>query len=780
MWKKLNQDKDIDNIEDIKEWLGEDNLLGIDVFNKKYRHNNETLDEWLDRVSGNDEKLRKIIKDKKFLFGGRVLTNRGIEGSGNFYNCFSHGFVEDSMNDIMDTAKELALTYKIQGGQGISLSKLRPRNAQVGEHYTSDGIIPFMEMYDSVTSCINQGSARRGALMISLDAMHGDIQEFITIKSNETKVTKANLSLEIDDEFMEAVDAYYKNGATIVCHKVREYSGHIIEYDITPIEIFKLMIKNNYDWAEPSALYTNRFRNYNLMEFVKNYIIETCNPCGEQPLIKKGCCNLASINLYEFVKNKYKDDAKFDWEDFKETIRIAIEALDVIIDENAERLPDELHEYKENAVKYRNIGLGVFGYANMLMALGMTYGSEDAILFTRTLFNYMFSESVIFNSELASTKGTFPEYSDKIWESKIIKNHFFEDEISTLKERGLRNCSLLSIAPSGSISQLFQMSGGTEPEFALSYERKTDNLKDKYTVYSKSVNDYKEAHNIIEDNIKLPSYFITSSEIHYLDRIKTQSTIQNSVDTAISSTVNLPNNISIEEVEDLYLQAWKMGLKGITIYRSGCKREGILTTNKIEENVIEEKLTNATPKDVIPRGYVIDVADDVIGKKRKIISGCGSLHVGAFTDPTTGELLETFLNKGSTGGCSNLLTGLSRMISLALRSGVDIHSIVDQLNSTGACPSYAIRSATKHDTSKGACCPMAIGNALLEMYNEAQEELFDGDWEIPEPVVTVNEEVEKIKKIIINDESKCPICGAKLRFEGGCSFCGSCGFSRCD
>lgn len=327
------------------------------------------------------------------------------------------------------------------------------------------------------------------------------------------------------------------------------------------------------------------------------------------------------------------------------------------------------------------------------------------------------------------------------------------------------------------------ITGGCEPEFAIKYTRKTDNLKDSYDIYCREAQYYMDKFNTRE----LPEYFVCSSDVEWKDRVDLQGIMQKHVDTAISSTVNLPNNISINEVEQLYLYAWEKGLKGITIYRDGCKRSGILVTENTKTDTSDKEPQK------LSRGDIIQVNDDVIGKKRKLTTGCGSLHCSAFFDPITGQLLETYLSKGSQGGCANSLTGLSRMISLALRAGCDIHTVIDQLNSCGTCPSYAIRRVTKGDTSKGACCPTAIGNALLEMYEEMQEEIFceDIDDQTQENFDSTYDDVKKQdnKKIPSHKASlrptnvrkvKCPECGEALIPEGGCFSCKVCGYSKCD
>lgn len=303
----------------------------------------------------------------------------------------------------------------------------------------------------------------------------------------------------------------------------------------------------------------------------------------------------------------------------------------------------------------------------------------------------------------------------------------------------------------------YEISGGIEPVYANFYNRKTESLHNKdvsYKVYTKIVKDYM-GRNSITDDTKLPEYFITAQTLEYKNRIDMQSIWQKHIDASISSTVNVSNNFTIEDTEILYLYAWNQNLKGITIYRDGCKRSGVLTTDK-----------NKIQTTQLKRGDIIQTDNNVTGRKRKLMTGCGSLHCTAFFDPTTGELLETYFSKGSAGGCNNFMIGLSRTISLLARAGVDIYTIVDQLGSCGACPSYAVRTATKKDTSKGSCCPIAVGNALIEMYKEVRDDLG-----IEDNIFT--------NQNSLNNKIECPQCSEDLFFEGGCNICKSCGYSKC-
>lgn len=747
----------------VEEWLGKDNTLGIDIFKNKYQFEGETFDHWLDRVSGGDDEVRQLIEEKKFLFGGRILANRGTGKRASMSNCYSRGFVEDSLDDLMQAATDIAHTFKAQGGQGISLSKVRPKGCGINSNqFTSDGIIPFMEIYNRVTESISQGGSRKGALLMSLDIWHKEAEDFIKIKSEEGRIQKANLSVEIDDDFMKCVQIYYDTGEIITKTITRKYGDNNITYEVTPIKLYKLMMQKAWDWAEPGCIFTNRFRNYNLMEFVDDYQIETCNPCGEQPLVKHGACNLGSINLSEFVNNPFTTKASFDFEALENATRICIRALDDIIDENADN--HALQKQKEMALKYRNCGLGIMGLYDAFAKLGLKYGSKKSIDYANEIMKVMLIAAIQESNILAKEKGAFPGWDSKVLNSELfqkVTNHFDYEELS---KYGLRNCSLLSIAPSGSIATMLNVSTGCEPLFAKSYQRKTESLnngEDKYyTVYAGIIQDYFDTTG---SNI-IPDYFIESHEVDWHDRVDLQGALQEYVDTAISSTINLRNEVAVEEIEQLYLYAWKKGLKGITIFRDGCARLGILTTGTIDTNKQEDVSSE------LKRGMIIKADDNCIGKKRTLQTGCGTLHCEAFFDPDTGDLLETYLSKGSTGGCNNFMVGLSRMISLSARGGVDINSIVDQLKSSGTCPSYAVRTATRHDTSKGSCCPVAIGNALVDMHNEMMSELVD-DYE---------EDKTTSKNVKMSPTAKCPQCGGNLVFEGGCNTCKDCGWSKCD
>lgn len=684
----------------------------------------------------------------------------------------------------MDVAHKIAMTFKAQGGQGLSLSKIRPKGSLIAGQYPSDGIVPFMNIFNTVTESVSQGGSRKGALMMSIDAWHPEAETFIKIKEDLNKINKANLSVELNDQFMKFAEA----GMT----GELEVKGQ--NYHVEPKKIFNTICESAWKSAEPGILFVDRLRNYNLMEFVDDYQIETTNPCGEQPLCKHGACNLCSINVSEYVIDPYTPKARINYISLRDDIETIISEMDKVLEENLER--HALPEQKEMAKKYRNIGCGIMGLADLFVKLGIRYGSADSIGIASNLMKFIFREAVKVSAANGRIYGNFPGYDSKVWNSNIIINAFTKDEIEELKKQNtLRNCSLLSIAPTGSIGTMFNISTGVEPFFALSFNRRTESMNgETYKVEVKAVEEYRKATG---NKGGLPSYFITSADIPWKERIDIQAALQEYCDTAISSTVNLPKETTIEDVKELYKYAWKKGCKGITIYRDG-SRNPILSAESTKEEKISKEVSINTEdaklqleaKHKLQRGEIVKTGDHWLGLKRTLTTGCGTLHCEAFFDPNTGELRECYLSKGSTGGCNNFMIGLSRMISLASRGGVGIDNILDQLKSCGTCPSYAVRQATKKDTSKGSCCPVAVGNALRDMHKEIQDIICECNGTIltqEQAEEVINQPlVNKIAEEMIKLGSKtsleeCPSCHEKtLIHQGGCIQCNSCGYSKCN
>lgn len=745
----------------VQEWLGTENQLGQDIWERKYRYENETFDEWINRVSGGNSEIANLIKEKKFLFGGRILANRGLENKGrkiSLSNCYVIEPPEDNIESIFDCAKKLARTYSYGGGCGVDISKLSPRGAKVNNAAKeTTGSVSFMDLYSMVTGLIGQ-AGRRGALMLSLSCEHPDLEEFIGIKSDLDRVTKANISIRITDKFMAAV----KNKTPFTLSFTRLETGETITKEIDAYEMFHKMCEMNWDYAEPGMLFWDRINNWNLLSCDDEFEYAGTNPCAEEPLPAGGSCLLGSINLAEFAC-----DTGFDFESFKHCVKSSVIALNEVLDEGLSLHP--LKEQRESVYDWRQIGLGIFGLADLLIKLGIKYGSPEAIDLCDMIGHTMADMAIKTSAVLAKEYGVYPKYKPEAVEQSAFYSKNALGETKELVESfGLRNSQLLTIAPTGSLSTMIGVSGGIEPIFANYYTRKTESLKghdEYYKVYTPIVKEYMDKHGLKDDS-ELPDYFVTAQTLDYKNRIYMQSIWQSHIDASISSTVNVPNDFTVEQVEDLYMTAWDAGLKGVTIFRDGCKRAGILTIKENVEDIVEKPHR-------LERGMIIKADDNCIGKKRTLRTGCGTLHCEAFFDPDNGQLLETYFSKGSSGGCNNFMIGLSRMISLAARGGIDVYSIVDQLKSSGTCPSYAVRIATKHDTSKGSSCPVAIGNALLEMYEEMMDEVGFSDIE--------EKELEVITpKIVPVSKAKCPQCGGELVFEGGCNTCKNCGWSKCD
>lgn len=745
----------------VQEWLGTENQLGQDIWERKYRYENETFDEWINRVSGGNSEIANLIKEKKFLFGGRILANRGLENKGrkiSLSNCYVIEPPEDNIESIFDCAKKLARTYSYGGGCGVDISKLSPRGAKVNNAAKeTTGSVSFMDLYSMVTGLIGQ-AGRRGALMLSLSCEHPDLGEFIGIKSDLDRVTKANISIRITDKFMAAV----KNRTTFTLSFTRLETGETITKEVDAYEMFHKMCEMNWDYAEPGMLFWDRINNWNLLSCDDEFEYAGTNPCAEEPLPAGGSCLLGSINLAEFAC-----DTGFDFESFKHCVKSSVIALNEVLDEGLPLHP--LKEQRESVYDWRQIGLGIFGLADLLIKLGIKYGSPEAIDLCDMIGHTMADIAIKTSAMLAKEYGVYPKYKPEAVEQSAFYSKNALGETKELVESfGLRNSQLLTIAPTGSLSTMIGVSGGIEPIFANYYTRKTESLKghdEYYKVYTPIVKEYMDKHELKDDS-ELPDYFVTAQTLDYKNRIYMQSIWQSHIDASISSTVNVPNDFTVEQVEGLYMTAWDAGLKGVTIFRDGCKRAGILTIKENVEDIVEEPHR-------LERGMIIKADDNCIGKKRTLRTGCGTLHCEAFFDPDNGQLLETYFSKGSSGGCNNFMIGLSRMISLAARGGIDVYSIADQLKSSGTCPSYAVRTATKHDTSKGSSCPVAIGNALLEMYEEMMDEVSFSDVE--------EKELEVITpKIVPVSKAKCPQCGGELVFEGGCNTCKNCGWSKCD
>lgn len=796
----------------VEDWLGKDNKVGCDIWRKKYQRNGETFIEWLDRVSGGDEIIRQDILDKKFLFGGRILSNRGIQDRKVTYsNCYVIEPPEDNIESIFDAAKKLARTYSYGGGCGIDVSKLAPRGASINNAAKeTTGAVSFMDLYNLTTSLIGQ-NGRRGALMLSLDCNHPDLEEFIDVKTDLTKLTKANISVRVTDEFMRAVALGEYHDLTFI----REETGEEIVKTIFAPDIFRKLCENNWTYGEPGILFWDRIEKWNLLANDPEFKFAGVNPCAEEPLPAGGSCLLGSINLSAFVK-----DGKFDFDDFADTVSHAVIALNEVLDEGLELHP--LLEQRKSVADWRQIGLGIFGLADMLIKMDIEYGSADSIYLCDRIGFVMADTAIGTSAYLARDEKPYNKFKPEV----LDKNLYFIENTSeatkkAVKRFGLRNSQLLTIAPTGSISTMLGISGGIEPIFDISYTRKTESLHDEdvyYKVFTPIVKEYLDNNEVIYDlntgEPVLPKYFVTAKKIEPKKRIQMQSIWQKHIDASISSTVNLPASATVKDVEKLYISAWKNGLKGVTVFREDCARDGVLTSDKPEDkikikekDILPDEIINPKPVETnLPEGErllfnnIVPVTRRSLGKRLDGATyvkktACGKLYITINRDEND-NLVEVFIDPGKSGGCVANAESLGRMASTMLRGGISIESIIDSTKGV-KCSACTQAKGSKKDID-GLSCGDIIARTIKEEYDRLHGKISCRDEvdscakcknkcelgmeEVP------NKETSRLENIakMLNPENwvvpanTCPECGVEMINEGGCVTCKNCGYSKCD
>ena len=742
----------------VEEWLGKDNVLGINIWKNKYQFENETFEEWLNRVSDGNEDIKDMILNKRFLFGGRILANRGLDKLGKkvtYSNCYVLS-VDDSIESIYKACSDLARTFSYGGGVGIDISKLRPVNSYVNNTARkTSGACSFMDTFSQVTETIGQ-NGRRGALMLSMDCTHPEIIDFINIKTDLNRVTKANISVRITDDFMKAV----KNDEDWELYFKTEHEE--IKKIVKAKDIFKLLCKNNWDYAEAGILFWDRIKNYNILSEDENFEYAGVNPCAEEPLPDGGSCLLGALNLSAYVENK-----EFNFDLFKEDICKAVKGLNEVLDQGLPLHP--LAIQRETVRDYRQIGLGVMGIADMLIKMEIKYDTDEALKLCDTIGYTLASTALKSSALLAKEYGAYPKYDKhSILSSDFVLQNAESDTYELIIKHGLRNSQLLTIAPTGSISTMIEVSGGIEPIFSFSYTRKTESLhgEDKYyKVYTKIVKEYMEENNLKEEE-ELPDFFVNAQTIDPFKRVEMQGIWQTSIDASISSTINLPNEATVEDVEKLYMYAWETGCKGLTIYRDGCARSGVLTLdNKKEE---EEEVKE------LRRGEWKSLADDTYYVKRKLVIGCGTLKLFIGYSPSEQTIQDLYIVKSGQGGCEKNLQAIAIAMSALLRVGGNLGQLEKAFSGITPCPSFVSNRAKGIKLSTGNYCGMAIINEVKAFLREINS------LELPQVKNEQTEIIDKDKEEK-TDGVECPECHQKtLTMTGGCSVCNNCGYSKCN
>lgn len=718
--------------------------VAYNVFRAKYAKDDmESPAMFCQRVASIcDESIRDrvecLLANGAFFFGGRTMYLAGrkneINAAGS--NCYVVPIEDDTIEAIYEANKHMARIFSKGGGVGTDISILRPRNAKVNNAAkSSTGAVSFLDLFNETGNVISQ-HGRRGATMVSIDCSHPDIEELLDTKMKGDRLQSMNVSIKFTDEFMTAVDC---DKPYTLKFDVKSTGEHI-EKTIKAREFFKKFCECQWNWGDPGALFIDRFDEYNLLSGYDNFHILTTNPCAELPLGAWGSCNLGSINLAKFV---HMPTGNFCWDSFIDTVHVAVRALNDALDYSYDKQPYE--ENRKYIRDWRPIGLGVFGYADMLVELGLEYGSEKALEFTRKLFHRLTNEAVKASALLCQDYfNTFGEYDyDKTADSKFFQS-LDDDTKECVKEHGLLNGQIISVAPTGSISLLAgRYTGGCEPIYKLYYERTTHKLEEQsktFRVFSHSIENLLARNELpmdtsAEDIKKMFPYVIESHDVEPIRRILTQATMQRYVDNSISSTVNLPESATPDDIFAIYDAAWQAGCKGITVFRDNCARGNILGLSKKEEKptILHDSLKPERRGDI----------GTLVGKTYTQVMGDGTkLYITV--NWKDDKLFEIFVNSERH---KDEVDGITRLISLSMRCGVSIDAIIKQLFKLNA-------------DSVG----FAVGMTLNDAYTLDSHE----------PIVQEVEVEDRPR------EMECPECHSKnVKLSGHCWQCDSCGASGC-
>lgn len=695
-------------------------------------------------------KFYNQMVDLKFLPNSPTLMNAGRDLQ-QLSACFVLP-VDDSLEDIFESVKHTALIHKSGGGTGFSFSRLRPKDDVVKTTKgVSSGPVSFMSVFDAATETIKQGGTRRGANMGILRVDHPDIIDFIYAKQDKTKLTNFNISVGCTEAFMTALEN--NTDYDLINPKTKEKAG-----TLNAKSVFDQMVQLAWEGGDPGIIFLDRINAENPTP--KEGEIESTNPCGEQPLLPYESCNLGSINLGKFFK-----DGEVDWNELEETIKIATRFLDNVIEMNKYPIPQIEKQTKRN----RKIGLGIMGWADLLAMLEIPYNSDEAIELAEKSMKFIRETARKASEELAKERGSFPTFDESIYPAMGFKH--------------LRNATVTTIAPTGTISIISGCSSGIEPYFAIAFYRfvmDNQKLPEVCPVFK----DIAEAEGFYTDELmekvattgyvsgleevpaKWQDVFVTSHEITPLWHIKMQSAFQKYTDNAVSKTVNFSNDATVEDVRNAYLLSYKQGCKGTTIYRDGSRTGQVLnvgTTEKENEPIYVEE----QPKQRRPRPSVL------VGRTIEMMTGCGKLYVTINQDEN-GEPFEVFTSMGKAGGCAqSQCEAIGRLISLDLRSGGNIDVIIKQLKGISCHMRYGFGQNTVLSCSDavGKALELALKASSVEITVTGKQDKLSVDKLFE--TVSIHDEHNKVKN------GACPECGSSIEHVEGCDVCYSCGYSHC-
>ena len=692
-----------------------------------------------------EQRFFDMMAGFEFMPNSPCLMNAGKE-LGQLSACFTLP-IDDSMESIFETLKATAMIHKSGGGTGFSFSNLRPVNSVVrSTGGIASGPVSFMKVYDAATEAVKQGGTRRGANMGILRVDHPDILEFITCKDSDKKVNNFNISVAISEEFMKKLQDGQEYD--LIDPHTHQAVGRLNAQDV-----FDLIVKQAHKNGEPGIIFIDKIEADNPTPKLGR--IESTNPCGEQPILPYESCDLGSINLVRMI-NQTGSGYEIDWQRLKDAVHLAVHFLDNVIDANKFPLPEI-----EKATKLtRKIGLGVMGWASLLIRLGIAYDSQEALDLAEKVMSFILSEAKEKSSQMAERKGPFPALKDSAWEKQGLY---------------LRNATLTTIAPTGTISIIAgPTSSGIEPLFAVSYYRNVmdndklvevepmfEQIARERGFYSRELMEKIAETNSIQNIAEIPEdvrrVFVTSHDISPEWHIRMQAVFQRFTNNAVSKTINLPQDATIEDVRKAYLLAYELGCKGVTVYRDKSRQEQVLNiagkqdpgAANTEGIQLELKPGNIVPQ---PRPEVTR------GTTTKVSTGCGNLYITINSDEQ-GRPFEVFTQMGKAGGCAaSQLEAIGRLVSLAFRSGIEFKSIIEQLRNI-RCPSPSWQKGVRIFS-----CADALARVIEKRLITQQ----------PQAVAAV-----KDSQGVSNIVGVCPDCGGALLHEEGCVKCYACGFTRC-
>lgn len=763
-----------------------------------------------------EERFYWLLDDFRLIPGGRIMHGAGNPKRVTLLNCYVLPVHDDSIESIFDWMKQAARTYSLGGGVGTDISILRPRGAAVNNAArSSTGSVSFMELFSLTTGTIGQ-SGRRGALMITIADSHPDVLDFVRVKRNLDRVRYANISVRVSDAFMRAVET---DGEFTLAFQNERAD---VRRTIRARDLWMELIRGARDYAEPGLIFWDHIKRWSTSEYNGMEVITT-NPCSEIPLEPYGNCCLSNVNLACFVSDAFASTARVDWEGLEPALRYTTRFLDNVLDYNADKHP--LPEQRAASLRSRRIGVGFTGLGDMLIKLGLKYDTDEAVTFVDKLFDrikhIVYDESV----NLAQEKGVFPAYDGEAHQRSPFVQALAPQLVERIRQHGLRNVALLTVPPVGSGAALAGVTSGIEPIFDLAYVRRSESLsQETFKVYHPLVREYMRKFEVEKEN-ELPPYFVTAHQIKADIRVKMQAAIQKHVDHSISSTVNLPKDAPAEEVERIYLLAWKMGCKGITVYREG-SREGILLTEQQAQAMGTTAAAVPAPQAAAPAPAPEPVGPAratprarpkvTAGRTERIETPRGRIYVVVNEDEW--GVSEVFVHSldAEADACG-------RLASLALRAGVDPREVIEQLWRVQSKEVAFDRSASGtvvRVTTIAQGVGLALGRALygdtfrpdkefpradvLPEPSRVRQEFLrfqQGQTVQPPPGAAAAQPVVVIAPVAggnghhdgnghteqqrvdlaarLEFVGVCPDCGDSLVRENGCSTCRTCGFSKC-